>query len=132
MLTIYLSIPIRHCAEAKVITDFLTENQINVLNPCTITPEDCPKEDIPRHIAKQCWDMIDRCEAIVLFCDYYGRDCAAEIGYAIARGKPIFPLHYSSKNGQFKEDWMIKPFSEAEADDLHSLLANLRAKMIIS
>ncbi|MBK9750068.1 MAG: hypothetical protein IPO91_25295 [Chloroflexi bacterium] len=128
-LTVYLSIPIRHCAEAKIITEFLACNDIQVLNPCTITPLDLAKEAIPFQVAQQCWQMIERSEAVVLFCDYYGRDCAAEMGYAIARGKPIFPLHYSQRNRQLHEDWMIKPFSEPEADDLSSLVLNLRTKL---
>ncbi len=109
-LQLYLSIPIKYCSQAQLIESALKNAGLVILNPCHITPLDMPKEHIPAAIARQCIELIESSKGVILFTDYYGRDCSAEVGYAIARQKPIFPITLSGASPFIEQDWMIKPF----------------------
>lgn len=128
LMKVYLSIPIRHREQARIIEFRLQEDGIIVLNPCNLQFVDCPKEEIPETVAKKCWEMIDESLAIILFVDYYGRDCAAEMGYSIAKNKPIFPFGFSEQSSQLSVDWMIKPYVEKISYDLAELAVKLKEK----
>ncbi len=125
-VSVYLSIPIRHCEQAHLIETFLEKKGISVLNPCHITPVGIAKELIPASVASQCIQMIERSTALVLFVDYYGRDCATEVGYAIARRKPVFPVSLSGQNPFLEQDWMIKPFIEPLSNGIEQLQGRLQ------
>lgn len=127
-VTVYLSIPIAHSKDADLIEVFLVQNGINVLNPCRIVYGDWPKQEIPKQIASKCWDMIKRSVAVILFTDYYGRDCGAEIGYAYASSKPVFPFYLYHEPLFLQEDWMIKSNLEPISEGLHSLAEKIFAK----
>jgi nucleoside 2-deoxyribosyltransferase len=107
---VYLSIPIRFYDDAARIQQELEQAGMTVLNPCTLVPHDCPKDRLPAFFAHACFNMIDRAEALILFSDYYGRDCATEVGYAIHSRKPIFPIVLSNEVSEnLIVDWMIRP-----------------------
>lgn len=131
-LTIYLSIPICYCNEGCTIEKGLEKHGYQVLNPCRIIPPNCPREQLPRRISQECYSMIDKADALVLFADYYGRDCAAEVGYAIARKKPVLPIilrKHISEN--LAVDWMITAWLHPPSrslDELRSRIASLEAK----
>ena len=107
--SIYLSFPIRYCKRACLLEKELASRGFLILNPCNIIIKDRPRQDQPAYIANECYMMIDNSDALVLFADYYGRDCATEIGYAIHAGKPVFPLSFNGKNSRMiLSDWMIR------------------------
>jgi nucleoside 2-deoxyribosyltransferase len=127
-VTVYLSIPIAHSKDAELIEASLSEKRINVLNPCKIAHGDWPKREIPKQIADKCWEMITHSDAVILFTDYYGRDCGAEIGYAFASSKPVFPFYLYHEPPFLKEDWMIKSRLEPISEGLQSLAEKIFAK----
>ncbi len=123
----YLSIPIKHRNESYYIASALREHGIQVLNPCDIMPEGIPAADMPAAIAEQCYAMIDAADAVILFADYYGRDCAAEAGYALCAGKPVYPLTLTCHSSlQLEADWMIRPRAEPLSQDLSELILRLQ------
>lgn len=124
-LRLYLSIPIKHCSEAQLIESALENAGLSVLNPCHITPQDLPKEQIPAAIARQCIDLIESSQGLILFTEYYGRDCSAEVGYAIARQKPVFPITLSGVSPFIEQDWMIKPFLQPLSYGIDEVIENI-------
>lgn len=128
MPVVYLCIPIQYCKDGALIEETLDRLGITVLNPCRITPEEMAtsKDSIPRAVAMKCWSMIDASSALVLYADYYGRDCAAEIGYAIAQGKPIYPYSVSGHTPFLETDWMVKSFIQEPSTDLEHIAEQLR------
>ena len=127
-LKIYLSIPIRNQEQSYSIENYFKNNDIEILNPCNIVSKGYSYENIPLSIANTCWQMIDVSSGVVLFGDYYGRDCAAEIGYAIAKKKPIFPVFFQSDLSAFDKDWMIKYFTEEVSFGLEMLVEKIQKK----
>lgn len=127
IFTVYLSIPIKHTEDSLLIEEFLCTHGIRVLNPCRIVHKDWPKESMPRHIAKECWDMIEKSDAVILHTDYYGRDCACEIGYAYKSGKKIFPFYLYSRANFQPEDFMIISALEPISEGLSSLVDKIKS-----
>jgi nucleoside 2-deoxyribosyltransferase len=127
-VTVYLSIPIAHREDADLIEEFLSQKGIHVLNPCRIVHGDWSKQEIPKQIADRCWDMIKVSDAIILYTDYYGRDCGAEIGYAYASAKPVFPFYLYREPPFLQEDWMIKSNLEPISEGLYSLVEKIFVK----
>ena len=121
-LSVYISIPIKFCNIAYKIEQRLRENGFEVFNPCKIIPRGVPQEELPYFIATECWRLIDESSIIVAYMDYYGRDCAAEMGYGIARGKLIFPISFSGDLTLLNVDWMIKPFVQVPSTSLEELV----------
>ena len=125
MTKVYLSIPIKYRNFAEVIEKDLGTRGITVLNPCKIVHDYYSKEKIPSYVAKQCWKMIKASDAVILYTDYYGRDCAAEVGYATALDKPVFPFYFCEIFPFLQEDWMIKSSLEPISEGLDSLVERI-------
>jgi nucleoside 2-deoxyribosyltransferase len=99
---------------------------LRVFNPCKIIIPDLPRERMPAYIARECYRLIDIADGIILFVDYYGRDCAAEIGYSIARNKNVFPYSKEGVNSLYLEqDWMIRPMLRPLSRSIEELIKNL-------
>jgi nucleoside 2-deoxyribosyltransferase len=124
-MKVYLSIPICHRDDANKIEEHLQMRGIEVLNPCRIVHDDCPKEHIPFSVAEECRDKIKESKAVILYTDNYGRDCSWEIGYAFAISKPIFPFYIYSEANFLQEDWMIKSSLMPTSEGLDSLVEKL-------
>ena len=106
--------------------DALEGMGITVFNPCRIVLHDCPKEDLPERIAFQCVEMIDKADAVVLFADYYGRDCAAEVGYAVRAGKPVLPVTLrGTESENLLVDWFIRPLIHPLSRSMDEIAARL-------
>jgi len=126
-LCIYISIPIRYRQEAATIERALQRTGARVLNPCHLVPDDCAKDKLPTFFAHACYRMIDAADAVVLFANYYGRDCATEIGYAIHAGTPVFPVVLDRRaSDNLTVDWMIRPLVQPLSQGLDELLLRLR------
>ncbi len=122
---VYLSIPISRTIDASRIEEYLNQHGITVLNPCRLVHDNCPKEQIPSYVAEKCWKLIEESEAVILFYDYYGRDCSCEIGYAFKSSKPVFPFYLYHK-GDFQEDWMIRSRLEPCSEGLDVLIDQIK------
>jgi nucleoside 2-deoxyribosyltransferase len=126
IFNLYLSVPVTYCREAYSLEKQLGDQGYGVCNPCRIIIPDLPKEKLPSYIAVECYRLIEISNAIILFSDYYGRDCSAEIGYAVGRKKPIFP--FSAKgidSSNLEQDWMIRPMLQPLSKSFNELLNNL-------
>ena len=92
----YISVPISKERESRVIQFALEGIGIRVNNPCDIDDAHGPKDNIPESVARECVRMMDRSDIEILFVDYFGQDCAWEVGYMSARGKPVYGVHVES------------------------------------
>jgi nucleoside 2-deoxyribosyltransferase len=128
-LCIYISIPIRYHQAAATIEQALQRTGARVLNPCHLVPDDCAKDELPAFFAHACYRMIDDADAVVLFANYYGRDCATEIGYAIHAGTPVFPVVLDQHaSDHLTVDWMIRPLVQPLSRGLDELLSHLESR----
>lgn len=127
-MKVYLAIPIRFCSEGSIVQDELERRGIVVMNPCRIDSHNLSieKDRIPAHVANQCYEMIDAAEAIIFFADSYGRDCAAEVGYAFHARIPVFPISLAKNESEnLVVDWMIRPIVQPISKSFDELVLNL-------
>lgn len=129
---VYLSIPIAYREHAERIEEALSKSDIKVLNPCKIVHGNWPKQEIPRFVAEQCWRMIEDSYAVIIYTEYYGRDCSAEIGYAYGKSKPVFPFYLYHEPPFLQEDWMVKSWLEPISEGLSALAEKIHAKYVES
>jgi nucleoside 2-deoxyribosyltransferase len=128
MTRLYLSVSLRRAAFAEWVDRELSRHGYDVLNPCRLDLPEGPKEDFPEWVAAKCYGMIDRADAVVLLADYYGRDCAAEIGYAYASGRPVIGLvSDADESSLLEQDWMLRPIVGRVAGSIAELLSALEA-----
>jgi nucleoside 2-deoxyribosyltransferase len=126
MTRLYLSVSLRRAAFAEWVDRELSRHGYEVLNPCRLDLPDGPKEHYPEWVAASCYGMIDRADAVVLLADYYGRDCAAEIGYAYAGGRPVIGLMSDAQEPSLlDQDWMLRPIVSRVAGSIAELLTAL-------
>lgn len=92
-VTAYISIPIRHEKESYLIESMLEGIGIGVNNPCRIEEARIPTGNIPPYVTERCFRMIDESDIGVLHLDYFGNDCACEIGYMKSQKKPMYGVH---------------------------------------
>ena len=85
----YISVPISKERESRVIQFALEGIGIRVNNPCDIDDAHGPKDNIPESVARECVDMMDRSDVGILLLDYFGHDCAWEVGYMSGK-KPVY------------------------------------------
>jgi nucleoside 2-deoxyribosyltransferase len=122
---VYISIPLRHAMESHAATLLLRGAGIHVSNPCELASTDTSLDELRTTIARTCYRLIDEASIVALYAGYYGRDCAAEVGYAIARCKPIIPfvLDGAINERLLMNDWMISAYTRPPCSNLSELVA---------
>ncbi len=123
---VYISVSLQRAPHAEWVEHELTRHGYEVSNPCRIDLPDGPKEEYPASVALACYQLIDDADAVVLLADYYGRDCAAEVGYAYAIGRPVVALLQEARESHLLQtDWMLRPVVSRLTRSIPDLLAAL-------
>jgi nucleoside 2-deoxyribosyltransferase len=112
--TVYISIPMREAEKSYIIEEALQKIGFKVNNPCRIPGiETADKELLASHFSGECYRMMDESGLMVLLLDYFGNDCAAEIGYMYGSQKYIYGVSVDKaksdaflSNHEVKEDAM--------------------------
>jgi nucleoside 2-deoxyribosyltransferase len=91
--TAYISIPIKRARESFIIEGALQGIGIKVNNPCRIDDAHGPKDQIPRRVVNECISMMKGSDLGVILLDYFGRDCAFEVGFMNASGIPVYGVY---------------------------------------
>lgn len=102
----YLCGSIANAGVNALVADELRLAGFEVFDPCTIHPQDMEKLHFPEEVFATCRRAIERCDALLVFLDSYGKDSAWEIGFALGLGKRVVGVVAGSS--LFIEDWMVK------------------------
>ena len=90
-LTVYISIPMKEAEKSYLIEEALQKLGFKVNNPCRIPGiESADPALLASHFAGKCYEMMEDSGLMILLLDYFGRDCAVEIGYMNASKKPVY------------------------------------------
>jgi hypothetical protein len=105
-LLIYLSASVRREPEfnLRIAEQLRSSGMFEVTVPQEFTPA-IPHEKLDPHFVAMCDVAMDRCDALLLLADVYGRDCASEVQRVHDLGKPV--LAYLERDGYVAEDWMV-------------------------
>ena len=89
----YISTPIKREEESRAIQAGLESIGVTVNNPCDIDDAHRDPREIQKAVFDECVAMMDRSDIGVLILDYFGRDCAWEIGYMTSQEMPIYGVY---------------------------------------
>jgi len=130
-IVVYIAIPIKHCKDSYVIQSALEAEGMIVKNPCNLIEPGFPEGKISKFYADSCYEMIESADILVLYSDYYGRDCSAEVGYAIKSRKPVFPFSIARKESEnISADFMIHAKVEPLSDSFEELIRRISSFFI--
>lgn len=103
-MRIYLSASLANAPLNARLVSLLGEGFSLVL-PQQFTP-DVPHSALPRAIYQRCIDEMLACDAALLMLDSFAIDCAFEVGFLRAHGKPVVGV--AAATTRFLQHWMIK------------------------
>jgi nucleoside 2-deoxyribosyltransferase len=102
---LYLSASIANATVNERLTRLLPAPAFEVVLPQTFTP-DVPHAQLPLAIVERCLEEMRRCDAALLLLDAFGIDCAFEVGFLLATGRPVVGVAAAST--RFTQHWMVK------------------------
>lgn len=88
----------------EVLLQIFDENQYHMLRPHTIQPE--AKEELMSFIRGDGW-MLDQADEVWVI-GQFGNDCQWELGYAMAKGKPVTIFKDSTNTQRIEDSWMYR------------------------
>ncbi len=101
-LVMYISIPIKKAEESFIIEKALQDIGIKVNNPVKIEEANFSKELVPPKVYAECVKMMDESQFGVILLDYFGNDCACELGYMYSTKKPMFGVFINKLPGDYE------------------------------